>query len=122
MAGAEATVGRSDFADGNGAGSGTPERSILVDRDDYILAGPSTPSYGSERSILDRDDGDDYILDRDDYIRQMLRRGALTRPYRGITNAFARVLPLAVAKILRALALQETPGLLILGKQSAPSR
>ncbi|KAM3262562.1 hypothetical protein ACQJBY_052973 [Aegilops geniculata] len=47
----------------------------------------------------------------------MLRWGALTRPYRGITDAIARVLPLAVAKILRALALQETPDLLILGKQ-----
>ncbi|XP_037446067.1 vegetative cell wall protein gp1-like [Triticum dicoccoides] len=35
---AEAAVGRSNFADGNGAGSATPERSILVDRDDYILA------------------------------------------------------------------------------------
>ncbi|XP_037450739.1 atrophin-1-like [Triticum dicoccoides] len=32
------------------------------------------------------------------------------------------LLPLAVDKILRALALQETPCLLILGKQSAPSR
>ena len=48
---------------------------------------------------------------------EMLRWGALTRPYRGITDAFARVLPLAVAKILHALALQETPDLLILGKQ-----
>ena len=48
---------------------------------------------------------------------EMLRWGALTRPYRGITDGFARVLPLAVAKILRALALQETPDLLILGKQ-----
>ena len=44
---------------------------------------------------------------------EMLCWGALTRPYRGITDAFARVLPLAVAKILRALALQETPGLIL---------
>ncbi|XP_037409102.1 uncharacterized protein LOC119271342 [Triticum dicoccoides] len=50
----------------------------------------------------------------------MLRWGALTWPYRGITDAFARVLPLAVAKILRALALQETPDLLILGKVLPP--
>ena len=48
---------------------------------------------------------------------EMLRWGTLTRPFRMITDAFARVLPLAVAKILRALALQETPDLLILGKQ-----
>ncbi|XP_037462397.1 electron transfer flavoprotein subunit beta, mitochondrial-like, partial [Triticum dicoccoides] len=32
------------------------------------------------------------------------------------------LLPLAVAKIIHALTLQETPGLLILDKQSAPSR
>ena len=37
---------------------------------------------------------------------------------RGITDAFARVLPLAVAKILKAIADEEQPGLIILGKQA----